>query len=177
MARSLARAADGVLHLPDATAAPLLLDSPDWYAWLEHHTSFAFVDPHGTLTVRKERRRPGGWYWQGYRRQAGKVRTAYLGRSPDLTLARLRAAAQALAGGRLASLADSGDPVPAPRPVEQDALPQTKFFMPPPRPQRVQRARLLDRLRADPLPPVTLVAAPAGCGKTSLVADWITADQ
>lgn len=52
----------------------------------------------------------------------------------------------------------------------------TKFFMPPPRPRRVARPRLLAVLRADPPPPVTLVAAPAGYGKTTLVVDWIATD-
>ena len=173
MARSLARAEDGVLYPPDG-AAPIALDSPDWYAWLEQHPSFTFVDPHGAITVRKERGQGGGGYWKGYRRQAGKVRTTYVGRSADLSRTRLQAAAQAL--GR--------DPIPAAPPPEASlapaaplpALPRTKFVMPPPRPQRVQRRRLLARLSVAPLPCVTLVAAPAGCGKTTLVADWITLD-
>ncbi|HMA38142.1 MAG TPA: LuxR C-terminal-related transcriptional regulator [Chloroflexia bacterium] len=58
-----------------------------------------------------------------------------------------------------------------------DTVLHTKFLIPPPRPQRVQRMRLLAGLRADPPPPVTLVAAPAGYGKTTLVADWITTDH
>ena len=124
----------------------MVLDSPAWYAWLEQHTSFTFVDPAGGLTVRKERGRPSGWYWKGYRRQAGKVRTAYLGRSADLSLARLQAAAQALAGAR-PRRAGEAPAAPDERPP-WTALPRTKFFMPPPRPQRVQRPRLLARLRS-----------------------------
>ncbi len=175
MARSLPRAEDGVLYSPDAVA-PITLDSPDWYTWLEQHASFTFVAPQGLITVRKERGRPGGGYWKGYRRQAGKVRTTYVGRSTDLSLARLYAAAGAL-------VREPAPPptVPAARaaviPLDLAALPHTKFVMPPLRPQRVQRQRLLARLRADPLPCVTLVAAPAGCGKTTLVADWITLDR
>jgi LuxR family maltose regulon positive regulatory protein len=57
-----------------------------------------------------------------------------------------------------------------------DTVLHSKFFIPPPRRQRVDRVRLHDLLRVDPPPPVTLVAAPAGYGKTTLVADWISAD-
>jgi LuxR family maltose regulon positive regulatory protein len=57
-----------------------------------------------------------------------------------------------------------------------DMVLHTKFFIPPPRAQRVLRARLLTPLRTPTLPPVTLVTAPAGYGKTTLVADWITRD-
>ncbi len=174
MARSQARLEDGVLYPPDA-AAPIPLDSPDWYAWLEQHTSFTFVAPQGAITIRKERGRSGSGYWKGYRRLAGKVQTTYVGRSTDLSLARLQAAAQAL-GRDPAPPRPPAVVLPPPPAPPQAALPRTKFVMPPPRPQRVQRGRLLALLRADPLPCVTLVAAPAGCGKTTLVADWIALD-
>ena len=51
----------------------------------------------------------------------------------------------------------------------------TKLHIPSPRPLRVQRLRLLKRLNEGPsrLPGVTLVAAPAGFGKTTLVAEWV----
>jgi LuxR family maltose regulon positive regulatory protein len=170
MARSLPRVEDGVLYPPDA-AVPIALDSPAWYTWLDQHTSFTLVAVTGAITIRKER----GGYWKGYRRQAGKVRTAYVGRSPDLNRARLEATAQALGG----AVAASSPPSPPQTPLVADliALPRTKFIMPPPRPGRVERRPLLLRLRADPLPCVTLVAAPAGCGKTTLIADWLTLDQ
>lgn len=38
--------------------------------------------------------------------------------------------------------------------------------------QFVSRPRLLDRFDSDPAAPLTLVSAPAGTGKTALVADW-----
>lgn len=51
----------------------------------------------------------------------------------------------------------------------------TKLFLPPVRPDRVQRARLLTRLD-DLLRPgarLLLISAPAGFGKTSLLAEWL----
>src|SRR3954447_19594449 len=53
--------------------------------------------------------------------------------------------------------------------------------LPPPRPRRrlVQRARLTDRMPADggEAPRLVLVAAPAGFGKTTLLAQWLAAAE
>ena len=48
---------------------------------------------YGFITVRKERRQRGGVYWSGYRRQGRRLRKHYLGRSAELTQARLAQAA------------------------------------------------------------------------------------
>jgi len=48
----------------------------------------------------------------------------------------------------------------------------TKLHLPSPRPGFVPRARLLDRLTEVPPGELTLVCAPAGFGKTALLADW-----
>jgi LuxR family maltose regulon positive regulatory protein len=50
---------------------------------------------------------------------------------------------------------------------------QTKFFVPTPRRSIVQRARLRQRLEAVLAAKLTLIAAPAGFGKTTVVADWL----
>jgi LuxR family transcriptional regulator, maltose regulon positive regulatory protein len=48
----------------------------------------------------------------------------------------------------------------------------TKLYLPPPRPNVVVRSRLLARLNAGLHRKVTLIAAPAGFGKTTLVGTW-----
>ena len=48
----------------------------------------------------------------------------------------------------------------------------TKLYLPPPRPDAVPRPRLIARLDEGLRRPLTLVAAPAGFGKTTLVAAW-----
>ena len=55
----------------------------------------------------------------------------------------------------------------------------TKLHLPSPRRRLVQRARLTDRLRADggEAPRLVLVAAPAGFGKTTLLAQWLAAAE
>ena len=53
----------------------------------------------------------------------------------------------------------------------------TKLFRPNPRHQTVERTRLHDLLRQGCMLPLTLVVAPAGWGKSTLVADWLAHDQ
>ena len=53
----------------------------------------------------------------------------------------------------------------------------TKLFRPNPRHQTVERTRLHDALRRGRMLPLTLVVAPAGWGKSTLVADWLAHDR
>src|SRR3712207_592696 len=53
----------------------------------------------------------------------------------------------------------------------------TKLYLPPPRPNIVRRPRLLERLNEGLHRKLTLIAAPAGFGKTTLVSDWVAACQ
>ena len=54
-----------------------------------------------------------------------------------------------------------------------DILLQTKLFMPPIRPFRVPRPRLIDKLNNGLHGKLTLLSAPAGSGKTTLAAEWL----
>ena len=54
---------------------------------------------------------------------------------------------------------------------------QTKLYAPPPRPPLVQRGYLLGRLRKQVACPLTLVSAPAGFGKSTLVSAWIAQSE
>jgi LuxR family maltose regulon positive regulatory protein len=56
-----------------------------------------------------------------------------------------------------------------------DSLLATKLYVPAPRPHRVPRPRLTARLEAGVAGPLTLVSAPAGFGKSTLLAEWIEA--
>src|SRR4051812_17575860 len=49
----------------------------------------------------------------------------------------------------------------------------TKLYTPPPRPNVVLRPRLVERLNAGLHRKLTLVAAPAGFGKTTLISAWV----
>ncbi|MDY7077064.1 MAG: LuxR family transcriptional regulator, partial [Chloroflexota bacterium] len=49
---------------------------------------------------------------------------------------------------------------------------QTKLYIPPPRPDLVPRPRLIERLNAGLDRKLTLISAPAGFGKTTLLSEW-----
>ncbi len=53
----------------------------------------------------------------------------------------------------------------------------TKLFRPGLRQQTVERKRLYDLLREGRTLPLTLVVAPAGWGKSTIVADWLARDD
>jgi len=49
----------------------------------------------------------------------------------------------------------------------------TKLYIPPPRPKVVLRPRLVERLNDGLERKLTLISAPAGFGKTTLVSEWV----
>ena len=78
----------------DSAAVPL--ESASWFDWLAHNALFYLESPDGTFTARREVR-GGAAFWYAFRRHHNKLYKAYLGRSADLTHARLLAVAQHLA--------------------------------------------------------------------------------
>ena len=59
--------------------------------------------------------------------------------------------------------------------TERDVLLATKLYLPGPRPGQVSRPRLLARLDEGQAQGLVLVCAPAGYGKTVVLADWARA--
>ena len=51
---------------------------------------------------------------------------------------------------------------------------KTKLFIPPLRPKLVQRTHLVEKLNRGANRKLTLVSAPAGFGKTTLLSEWIS---
>jgi AAA domain-containing protein len=84
----------------DDSTAQVIVGSAGWYAWLQAASTFTFRSGQGSFTARKERagNRRGEPYWRAYQKRGGKLHRAYLGKSGDLTLERLRATAAVLAG-------------------------------------------------------------------------------
>jgi LuxR family transcriptional regulator, maltose regulon positive regulatory protein len=66
---------------------------------------------------------------------------------------------------------------PAAGVAEQNVLLVTKLHVPRPRPGFLSRQRLLERLAEGAARELTLVCAPAGFGKTSLLGDWARRSQ
>ncbi|HEY6409115.1 MAG TPA: NB-ARC domain-containing protein, partial [Ktedonobacteraceae bacterium] len=115
---------DGV----DEQLAPVAVGSDAWYTWLadQHIQSFSFRNPGGTFTARRERKRHS-WYWYAYRKRAGKLRKAYLGKSEELTPERLNAIAVALIGQ-----GNNGNgPQPYPQVSSDTVNSKDRFFLTP----------------------------------------------
>lgn len=136
----------------------IAVESKAWHAWLKSstHTTFYFVSSAGTFTARREQRRTRS-YWYAYSKKAGKLRKVYLGSAARLTLKQLIQAATVLSNQLT---------VPTPT----TTLLQTKFMVPPAHIELVSRPRI-DALLNQGLP-LTMISAPAGFGKTTLVAEW-----
>src|SRR5215469_13471223 len=99
MARTPPIIQDGLLtyHLGEQTAQ-VLVDSADWYGWLEGASIFTFRGEDGTFTAHKERagNRRGRPYWRAYHTRNGRLLRIYLGQSEGLTHLRLQAVAARL---------------------------------------------------------------------------------
>jgi LuxR family maltose regulon positive regulatory protein len=161
--------------------------------WLEQISSFSFHSRWGMhYTVRKQRVQRGGCYWYAYRRLHGRIVKRYLGRTADLTLARLEEVAHLLentpASQQDGLLADQDIALfrPAPQvPHVKDAVssapvaaaPLLLSKLSPPRLHALllDRPRLFALLDAGRECSLTLLSAPAGFGKTTFVCQWMTA--
>lgn len=161
--------------------------------WLEQNDSFAFHSRGGMrYTARKQKGQRGSSYWYAYRRLRGRIVKRYLGKTADLTLARLEEVAQLLESevaishdasdlsqAAVISLSTSDD-----SPVEEqfhaspvDAYPLLLSKLTQPRLPAflIERPRLFPLLDAGQQGPLTLLSAPAGFGKTTLVSQWLAA--
>ena len=170
--------------LSDDATNSIQVGSRRWHMWLSDHTTFAFYGNAGYLTARREIRRNTA-YWYGYRWRAGKLAKTYLGKSAELTLERLEQACARLAGqiphSLLSPQSDSAEwmvtlnhsptttKVSAERPAAGlSYLPLTKV-RPPALPLKlVARPRLTQRISG----PITLLIAPSGFGKSTLLNEW-----
>jgi ATP/maltotriose-dependent transcriptional regulator MalT len=138
-----------------------------WLAWLDSATSFAFHGKGGSLNVYLERRPRGGAYWYAYHTSQGRTRKRYLGRMETLSLAHLEETARTL--------------LPEQQPaqvLDQGMLVLSGRLAPPRLPNAlVERERLLSALDRALATPLTLLCAPAGFGKTTLLSAWASRHQ
>src|SRR5207253_118447 len=173
-----------LVYRQDGQDLLLPVDTAAWFAWLETASTFSFVSETGRFTARREQagHKRGGWYWKAYRKRHGKLSSRYLGKSETLTLARLQMVARALATALVETVPDTDadearPPAQAAAPgMRSDALTprlSTKLHRPLLRANLVRRPHLAERLTQGVMGPLTLVSAPAGFGKTTLLAQWL----
>ncbi|GHO93966.1 LuxR family transcriptional regulator [Reticulibacter mediterranei] len=136
--------------------------------WLMAHSSFSFQGKQGRVSLLKEARSRGEeGYWYAYRSYRRQTLKKYAGRSADLTVDRLETVARALTneGEKLEQ-----QPVSL---IQRVPLLPTKLHPPRQQSRLVARERLLARLDSGLAYKCTLLSAPAGFGKTTLVSQWI----
>lgn len=147
-------------------------EDDDWLAWLEARSSFAFQGKCGHLTLRKEWRQAGtGRYphWYAHRSQDGRTVKKYVGRDADLTIARLEESASILADMTAPGQNARGQSATI---SSDEPLLEPKLRLPRLHPGLVARERLLERVHEGLERKLTLLSAPAGFGKTTLVSQW-----
>lgn len=140
--------------------------SQAWFDWLQQADRFVIETPGGRIRVRRERagNKRGGWYWRAYRKAGGQLRRFYLGDDAELTPERLALSVSALFAPERHDAA-SGEPNNS----EHDPFVRTKTVPPQQFGQLVPRHSLLALLREKLAAPVTLLIAPPGFGKTTLL--------
>ncbi|TMC98363.1 MAG: hypothetical protein E6J11_09095 [Chloroflexi bacterium] len=187
MNRTIPSVKGGLLYPSEIGSDRIVVGTAAWYDWLEHHTSFLFADYNGSFAARKSGPELGAQDWEAFRTRAGKRHHLWLGPARTLTLARLQAAAQALCGEHAPAEPTSlppEQPAASQLPVQETAVPtvptdppssllRTKLYRPRASSDVIPRARLIERLHAGLSGKVTLVCAPAGFGKTTLLTTWL----
>ena len=139
-------------------------EDADWFRWLDEHISFSFRGLQGTVTLLKEARVRGSAYWYAYRSQDRRTVKRYAGKTSDLTFARLEALAKSLIENAIHE---------QPRTEPASPLLNAKFQPPHLPSPLIDRESLLQKLDAILTSRLTLITAPAGFGKTTIVCQWI----
>ena len=183
-----------------STSLSIVLDSPAWFAWLSQVPSFAFMGKCGSYTARKETKH-GDQYWYAYLRTKEKLAKKYLGKTSNLPIARLEDVAKVMRADRTTDRDTSQErpsissenklrssiktvntdasvkltPHAPPRKQDDLLIPllSTKLHLPRPRAQLVSRFQLAERLQEGMAGVLTLISAPAGFGKTTLLSQWL----
>ena len=191
------RAESGSYELQDNRGERLLsviVEDSTWSAWLTSAPSFTFSGKYAQLMVRKEPRQRGEAYWYAYRRNGQKMIKKYLGRASELTLARLEEVSHQLTTASLRSAQNTREelrlsqrqvvPVQTTPTGTDVSLPPsgiqgnleltTKLHAPRLRSHLVTRAHLVRRLQQASASALTIISAPAGFGKTTLLVQWLT---
>lgn len=173
---------NGVLFLDRAGAherTRISVGSDAWYSWLTTAHSFVFYGRTGHFTART-RRRKGTNYWYAARRLGGSLKELYLGKGEDITLRRLDDVAASINDVATwwshRAARPSADQHKQDSGVETRATPrliETKLQAPQVRPSDLIQTQALGQLTQMVDYPLTVVSAPVGYGKTTLLARWV----
>lgn len=168
----------------DVEDVPLQEDAARWLEWLEEHDAFAFDGRGGHLNLLKEWRRRGrDGYWYAYLRREGRMLKRYVGRSEQVTMQRLEELAVLLASEKRAPWQSRDNHASDEHISTSDTIISSAIQFEPlllsklelPRLQRelLPREHLLELLDKGLERKLTIIAGPAGYGKTTLAGQWL----
>nr|BBH86688.1 LuxR family transcriptional regulator [Thermosporothrix sp. COM3] len=147
----------------------LIPDTPAWFSWLESITSFAFYSQSGAYcTARKEAIKQSGSYWYAYRSIQRRTSKQYIGRTSEVTIARLE------------EVTERFQHTEASQAAEHESIPPLlEVKLHPPRLPKglISRPELFQRLDDWQSYRLTLLSAPAGFGKSTLLNQWLSERQ
>jgi LuxR family maltose regulon positive regulatory protein len=142
--------------------------SAEWYDWLAANTKFKYKGTNGHFLARCEARRNNTVYWYAYRRQAGKLSKAYLGKFDHLTKERLEQVSISLSEAQYTKHNKSSYLSNSESRIDNSFLPKTKVNAPVLPQKLLSRPRLTQQIDT----PLTLIYAPSGFGKSTMLNDW-----
>jgi ATP/maltotriose-dependent transcriptional regulator MalT len=159
---------------------PVEVGSPEWFAWVEESDAF-LVEEAGVSFIAHRMHRGESALWMAFCAIDNEVRSTVLGSTTELTRERIEATAHYLMNSASAlpeyvigpRLVGSGlDDSLTRLPVNSPDLLVTKLEAPAIDRGKVVRTRALERLASVLDYPLTVVNAPSGYGKTTLLAEW-----
>lgn len=160
-----------------STNKPIKVGTKSWFTWVANKDSFLYEGSTGHFSARSELRR-GCNYWYGYKRINGKLKKVYLGKSEDLTSECLeKASAQLLLQTYENNFVDYNPVLPpqtiatSPPSSAKDQsifIPLSKIKPPAFPANHLSRSSLIKNINS----PITVICAPEGYGKTTLMNEW-----
>jgi LuxR family maltose regulon positive regulatory protein len=182
MHRIIAQVGGGRLYQLSIKADPIVVGTPAWYDWLEQNTAFLFTDRMGSFTACKSGPVDKDQDWSATRFWKGRLYRVPLGPSRSLTLSLLQAAAEQLsscttthqtdaftAGFPLSLYPAYGTGFPL---TTSEGLVRARLYRPALSDELLVRERLMERLQRGVCGRLTLLCAPVGFGKSTLLAQW-----
>jgi LuxR family maltose regulon positive regulatory protein len=170
------------LYYPEGAFQKVDQANPNWFEWLNQASSFSFQGQAGRLNLLKEAR-GDETYWYAYRRQGRRTTKKYVGHTSRLTISYLEELAASLRPSGSTEqnpLEDQSQPdktTSDQAPVREEIYPLLlpKLSLPRLHSGLIERPHLITRLDKVLDYKLTLVLAPAGFGKTTLVRQWLAA--
>ena len=180
MRNPLAAVQHGQLVLPNdqmGVANPIEVGSREWFTWLETADAFS-IDEQGVPFIAHRMHYGESAVWLAFCAIEHEVRWVVLGSALELTRTKLQSATYQFArrGGTLRefpmSLSSEGGPL-AHLPASSPDLLVTKLELPIIQTTRLVRTRAVDRLAHALDYPLTVISAPSGYGKSTVLAQWL----